>query len=212
MSYQTLVGAKFFMSTGLSAAVTLSGISNASPPVATTSAAHGGVDGDEFVIFNSWDDFNESVARIDQLTTTTFSVPGYDSSDTNWYPAASSSGTVQKVSGWQEIGQVLAIDPQGGEAQFEEVNPFDRRNGIKVPTGFSAASLTMTLGWDRSRADQQLLQTASRSAGKRAFKFVLPGGYYGYAHGVVSASALPTFEKIMKQKVSLTMNGMFTTF
>lgn len=212
MSYQTLVGAKFYISTGLSAAVALSGISNAAPPVATTGAAHGGADGDEFLILNSWDDFNESIARIDQLTTTTFSIPGYDSSDTNWYPAASAPGTVQKISGWQEIGQVLAIDPQGGEAQFEEVNPFDRRNGVKIPTGFSAASLQMTLGWDRSRTDQQLMQTASRSAGKRAFKFVLPGGYYGYAYGTVSASALPTFEKVMKQKVALTMNGMFTTF
>lgn len=212
MSYQTLVGAKFYMSTGLATAVALSSISNASPPVATTAAAHGGIDNDEFLILNSWDDFNESIARIDQLTTTAFSIPGYDSSDTNWYPAASSGGFVQKVTGWQEIGQILGITPNGGEAKFEEVNPFDRRNGVKVPTGFSAASLEMTLGWDRSRTDQQLLQTASRSAGKRAFKFVLPGGVFGYAYGTVSASALPVFETIMKQKVSLTMNGQFTTF
>lgn len=212
MSYQTLVGAKFFMSTGLASAVALTAISNASPPVATTAAAHGGIDNDEFLILNSWDDFNESIARIDQLTTTSFSIPGYDSSDTSWYPPASSGGTVQKITGWQEIGQILGITPNGGEAKFEEVNPFDRRNGVKVPTGFSAASLEMTLGWDRSRVDQQLLQTASRSAGKRAFKFVLPGGYYGYAYGTVSASALPVFETIMKQKVSLTMNGQFTTF
>lgn len=212
MSYQPLVGSKFYMSTGLVGAVALTAISNAAPPVATTGAAHGGVDGDEFVIFNSWDDFNESVARIDQLSTTTFGIPGYDSSDANWYPPASSGGTVQKISGWQEIGQVLGITPQGGEAKFEEVNPFDRRNGVKIPTGFSAASLEMTLGWDRSRTDQQLLQTASRTAGKRAFKFVLPGGIYGYAYGTVSASALPVFETIMKQKVALTMNGQFTTF
>lgn len=212
MSYNTLVGSKFYISTGLVSAVALTGISNAAPPVATTGAAHGGVDGDEFVIFNSWDDFNESVARIDMLTATTFGIPGYDATNTDWYPPASASGTVQKVSGWQEIGQVLDISPSGGEAQFEEVNPFDRRNGVKVPTGFSAASLEMTLGWDRSRTDQQLLQVASRSAGKRAFKFVLPGAIYGYAFGIVSASALPVFEKIMKQKVSLTMNGQFTTF
>jgi uncharacterized membrane protein YraQ (UPF0718 family) len=70
----------------------------------------------------------------------------------------------------------------------------------------------MTLGWDRSRTDQQLLQTASRSAGKRAFKFVLPGGVYGYAYGTVSASALPMFETILKQKVSIAMNGIFTSF
>lgn len=212
MSYQSLVGSKFYMSTGLASAVALTSISNASPPLATTGAVHGGVDADEFVLFLSWDDFNESVARIDQQSTTTFTIPGYDSSDTNWYPAASSSGTVQKITGWQEIGQVLSITPSGGEAKFEEVNPFDRRNGVKIPTGFSAASLEMTLGWDRSRTDQQLLQVASRTAGKRAFKFVLPGGVYGYAYGVVSASGLPVFETILKQKVSLTMNGQFTTF
>ena len=212
MSYQSLIGAKFFMSTGLAGAVTLSSISNAAPPVATTSSAHGGADGEEFVIFNSWDDFNESVIRIDQLTTTTFAFPGYDSTDTNWYPSASSGGTVQKVSGWQEIGQVLGVNATGGEAAFEEVKPFDRRNGVKIPTGFSAASLELSLGWDRSRTDQQLLQTASRSADKRAFKFVLPGGYYGYCYGIVSASALPQFETILKQKVSISMNGQFTTF
>lgn len=212
MSYQPLVGSKFYMSTGLATAVALSSISNAAPPVATTGAVHGGVDNDEFVIFNSWDDYNESVARIDQLTTTTFSIPGYDASDTNWYPSASSGGTVQKITGWQEIGQVLGINPSGGEAKFEELNPFDRRNGVKVPTGFSASSLELTLGWDRSRTDQQLLQIASRTAGKRAFKFVLPGGIYGYAYGTVSASGLPVFETILKQKVSITMNGQFTTF
>jgi hypothetical protein len=193
MSYQTLVGAKFFMSTGLAGAVALNSISNGAPPVATTGAAHGGIDNDEYLVLTSWDDFNET-------------------SDVNWYPPASSGGTVQKISGWQEIGQVLGITPNGGDAKFEEVNPFDRRNGIKIPTGFSAASLEMTLGWDRSRTDQQLLQVASRSAGKRAFKFVLPGGIYGYAYGTVSASGLPVFETIMKQKVSVTMNGMFTTF
>jgi hypothetical protein len=212
MSYQTLVGAKFFMSTGLAGAVALNSISNGAPPVATTGAAHGGIDNDEYLVLTSWDDFNETVARIDSLSATTFSIPGYDSSDVNWYPPASSGGTVQKISGWQEIGQVLGITPNGGDAKFEEVNPFDRRNGIKIPTGFSAASLEMTLGWDRSRTDQQLLQVASRSAGKRAFKFVLPGGIYGYAYGTVSASGLPVFETIMKQKVSVTMNGMFTTF
>jgi hypothetical protein len=212
MSYQALVGAKFFISTGLGAAVNISSISNASPPLVTTAAAHGGVDGEEFVIFNSWDDYNEAVARIDQLSATTFTIPGYDTSDANWYPPASAVGTVQKVSGWQEIGQVLGISPSGGEAKFEELSPFDRRNGVKVPTGFTASSLEMTLGWDRSRTDQQLLQTASRSAGKRAFKFVLPGGVYGYAYGTVSASALPMFETILKQKVSIAMNGIFTSF
>ena len=212
MSYNTLIGAKFFMSTGLDAAKAVSAISNAVPPV-VSAASHGYSNNDEILLLNSWDDYNEVIVRAAAVATGTFQIPGgYDTTDTNFYPAASSAGTAQKVSGWQEIGQVLGINPSGGEASFEEVKPFDRRNAVKIFTGFSASSFEMTLGWDRSRTDQGLLQTASRSAAKRAFKFVLPGGFYCYAYGTVSASAMPGMETVLKQKVAVTMAGIFTSF
>lgn len=211
MSYNTLIGAQFFISSGLDAAKSSSSISNASPPV-VTAAAHGYANGDEILLLNGWDDFNESIVRASAVATNTFAVAGYDSSNTDFYPAASSAGSAQKVSGWISLGQVLGIAPSGGEASFEEVRPFDRRNAVKLFTGFSASSLELTLGWDRSRADQQALQTASRTGGKRAIKFLLPGGIYGYAYGVVSASPLPQFESVLKQKVVFTMAGQFTSF
>lgn len=211
MSYNALIGAKFYVSTSLEAAKTVTAISNAAPPV-VSSTAHGYADGNEIVLFNSWDDFNEVVVRSSATAANTFAFAGYDTTDTNFYPAASSAGTAQRVAGWTEIGQVLGVNASGGEASFEEVKPFDRRTAVKIFTGFSGSSLEMTLGWDRSRGDQQALHTASRSAAKKAFKFVLPGGIYGYAYGTVSTSALPQFETILKQKVVLTMAGIFTSF
>lgn len=211
MSYYTLVGAQFFMSTGLDAAKTVSAISNAAPPV-VSAAAHGYSNNDEILLLNSWDDLNEVIVRASSVAAGTFAVAGYDTTNTDFYPAAASAGTAQKVSGWTPMGQILGISPSGGEASFEEVKPFERRNAVKIFTGFSAASLEMTLGWDRARADQVALQTASKTAAKRAFKFVLPGGVIGYAYGTVSASALPQFETILKQRVVLTMAGMFTSF
>lgn len=211
MSYNTLIGAQFFLSTGLAAPTVISGITNASPPV-VSSTAHGLANGDEALILNGWDDFNEAIIRASAVAANSLQIAGYDTSDTNFYPSASAPGTIAKVSGWTSIGQVLGINPSGGEASFEELKPFDRRNGVKIFTGFSAASLELTLGWDRSRSDQQALQVASRTGAKRAVKFILPGGIFGYAYGTVSASALPQFENVLKQKVVLTMNGMFTTF
>ena len=212
MAYTSLIGAKFFMSTGLDAAKTVTSISNANPPV-VNSTAHGYVNNDEIVLFNSWDDLNEVVVRASSVATNTFAIGGgYDTTDTNFFPAASSAGTAQRVSGWLEIGQVLGVTPSGGEASFEELKPYDRRTGVKIFTGFSASSLEMTLGWDRARADQSALQVASRSAAKRAFRFTLPGGIFGYAYGTVSASALPQFETVLKQRVVLTMAGIFTSF
>lgn len=211
MSYYTLVGAQFFMSTGLDAAKTVTAISNQAPPV-VSAAAHGYNNNDEILLLNSWDDLNEVIVRAGSVAAGTFTIPGYDTTNTDFYPAAASAGTAQKVSGWTPMGQILGVTPSGGEASFEEVKPFERRNAVKIFTGFSAASLELTLGWDRARADQIAMQTASRTAAKRAFKFLLPGGVYGYAYGTVSASALPQFETVLKQKVVLTMAGMFTAF
>ncbi|MCV2423406.1 phage tail protein [Paucibacter sp. DJ4R-1] len=211
MSYYTLIGAQFFMSTGLDATKAVTAISNTAPPV-VSAAAHGYANNDELLLLNGLDDLNEVIVRAGSVAAGTFTIPGYDTTNTEFYPAAATAGTAQKVSGWTPLGQVLGISPSGGEASFEEVKPYDRRNAVKIFTGFSASSLELTLGWDRARADQVAMQTASRTATKRAFKFVLPGGVYGYAYGTVSASALPQFETVLKQKVVLTMAGQFTSF
>lgn len=211
MAYNTLIGAQFFISNGFAGTTNVTAISAAAPPV-ITDAAHGYANGDELLLLNGWDDFNESIVRASAVAANTFAVAGYDTTNTDFYPAASAPGTAAKVQGWISLGQVLGVTPSGGEASFEEVKPFDRRNGVKLFTGFSAASLELTLGWDRTRADQQALQTASRTGAKRAVKFVLPGGTYGYAYGVVSASSLPVFESVLKQKVVFTMAGQFTSF
>ncbi len=99
MSYNTLIGAQFFLSTTLEAAKSVTAITNAAPPVAT-SAAHGYANGDEILLLNGWDDFNESVVRASAVATNNFTVAGYDTSSTDFYPAASAPGTAQKIAGW----------------------------------------------------------------------------------------------------------------
>ncbi len=211
MSYLTLRGSKFFVSTGLLGAVNITDISNGVNPV-VTAAAHGYADNDEVLLNVGWEDFDQAVFRVDQLTTGTFALPGYDSSNTDWYPQGSDTGTAQKIGGWQEIGQVLNITGQGGDAKYEEVDPFDKRNGIRLPVGFNPSSMEMTLGWDQSRADQQALAAASRVLGKRAFKFALPNSRFAYGYGTVAMSAMPMFETVLKTRVAVSFDGLFTSF
>lgn len=211
MSYQTLIGAKFFVSTGLEAAKPITAISNAAPPV-VTSNAHGYANGDELLILNGWEDFNESVIRASAVAANAYTIADYDSQNTDFFPAAGAAGNAQKISGWLPVGQVLGITPSGGEAAFEDLKPLDRRNGIKLFNGFTGASLEFMLGWDRSLNEQKAFQAASRVGGKRAIKFLLPGSVYAYAYGTISASNLPQFESVLKQKVVMTVAGMFTSF
>lgn len=211
MGYKTVVGSKCYVSTGLASAVAISNITNDEPPL-VTSATHSLSDLDEVLLAVGWEDFNDSIFRVNQTSTTEFELTGYDSSNTDWYPAGSDTGTLQKVTGWQEIGQVLGITSAGGDARFIDLNPYDRRNGVRLPTGFNASSLDFELGYDSSRTDQQLLMTASRQLSKLGFKFALTGGGFAYAYGTVSASALPQFQDVLRRRVSVSIDGLFTSF
>lgn len=211
MSYSQLYGMKVFVSSGLAAAKTVTSVTNTAPPV-VNSTAHGYVDTDEIVLFNNWDFLKATVVRASSSSANTFAVAGYDTTDTNFYPAAGSSGTAQKVSGWLPMGQILGFDPQGGDANFDEVNPFDSFVATKVFKGFSGTNFNITLGWDRNDATQQSMQLTSRVAGKRAIKIALPGGGYCYGYGTLVSSPLPKFEAVIKQSVVLTLDGIPTVF
>lgn len=211
MSYLALVGSAFAITTGLASAKAISNITNAEPPV-FTATAHGYSNADEVLLVVDWEDFNYSIVRVSSVATNTFEVAGYDSTNTTFYPQGSDTGNAYAISGWQSLGQILGITPQGGDARYEELAPFDKRNGVRIATGFNPSSFEMELGFDDSRTDQSLLLAASRGQEKLGFRFTLAGPTYAYAYGTVSCSALPIFDRILRRRVSVSMEGMFTSF
>lgn len=216
MSYYPVTGSRFFVSdaAGLASALTVSALTNGSPPTATTSTSHSYVDNDEVLMLSGWEDIDQSVFRVNALAANTFSLDGYDTSSTDWYPAGSGTGTCKKVTTWLEMGQVLGVQNQGGGERNITVNPVNKRNGIRIPVGFEPASLSFTLGYDPARSDQVSLMAASRILGKRAFKFALPGGGYAYCYGTVAMSQVPTFDtnSVMQISVSVGIDGLFTMY
>lgn len=210
MSYFTVVGASFFVSATIAATTAITNITNAAPPV-FSDATHGYSTNDEILLLVGWEDFNGAVIRATVLDANSFSMPGYDSSSTDFYPQGSDTGTAQKITGWTQLGQILAITNSGGDPKFIDLNPYDLRRGKRILTGTNPSSMEMTLGWDKSRADQVALNAASQTQAKRAFKYVLAGPSYCYGYGQVSVGA-PIFEDVIKIKVSVTFDGLFTAF
>jgi hypothetical protein len=190
MAYFFPEGSKFYFSQTFASAKTITALTNASPAVAT-SVAHGYVDSDEILLASGWEDATDTVYKVDQLTADTFSLLGLNTVDTNFYAAGGGTGTAQKVSGWTEIPQILTIDSQGGDPRFTEINPIARRNALRVPTGFNATSINMTLGHDPSNANYQTMLDISRSLTKVAFKMVLSGGAVTYGYGYMSVTEAP---------------------
>lgn len=192
MSYSIPEGSKFFYSTSFASATTVASATNANPSVVTT-VGHGYVDNDELLVTNgSWEDALDTIWRANQLTADTYQILGLDSSDTNFFAAGGLAGaSVQKVSSWVEIPQVLTIATQGGDPRYTQVNPLSRRNGFQIPTGFNPSSVTLTLGHDPSNATQQAMVGISRRLSKVAFKMTLSGGAAAYGYGFMAVSEVP---------------------
>jgi Phage tail tube protein, TTP len=172
-------------------AVTVTGITNANPAVATTSAAHGYTTGDEILLTSGYEDATDSVFKVTVLTTTTFSINGLDTSNVGFFPVGTGAGTAQKITGWTVIPQILTISGSGGDARFTDVQLLSKRNGIKVPTGFNAISVTMSLAHDATQPAYITMLGISRNLSKVAFKQVISGGSTTYGFGYLSVSEFP---------------------
>jgi hypothetical protein len=190
MSLYFAEGSSQQFSQTFASAKTITSLTNASPAVAT-SVAHGYTTGDEILLVTGWEDLTNTVVKVNVLTADTFSLTGIDTSNVSFFPSGSGVGTAQKISGWTAIPQVLTISGSGGDARFTDVQLLAKRNALKIPTGFNAVSVTMTLAHDPAQAAYITLQGISRNLSQVAFKQVVSGGAVTYGYGYISVSEMP---------------------
>ena len=190
MAYYFAEGSKIQFTQTMAAAKTITVATNANPCV-MTSVAHGYTTGDEILLTTGWEDATDSVYKITVLTADTFSVSGLDTTNTSFFAVGSGVGTAQKLSGWLDIPQVLTISASGGDARFTDISPLAKRNSIKVPTGFNATSVTLSLGHDAAQANYITMLGIARNLSKVAIKMVISGGAVTYGYGYMSVSETP---------------------
>lgn len=201
MAYSFPEGSSFQFSTTFASAKTVTAITNASPAVASATG-HGYVDGDFVLMQSGWEDLTDTLVKVDQLTADTFSLLGVNATDTNFYPSGAGAGTAQLVSNFKAIPQVLTIATSGGDPRFTTIQPLAKRNAINVPTGFNAASITLTLGYDPSNATYQEMLDVSRTLSKVAFRMVLSGGIQTVGYGYMSVSEVPSLNSNQANQVT----------
>lgn len=190
MAYYFAEGSKIQFTQTMAGAKTITVATNANPCV-MTSVAHGYSTNDEILLTTGWEDATDSVYKITVLTADTFSVTGLDTTNTSYFASGSGVGTAQKLSTWLDIPQVLTVSSSGGDARFTDISPLAKRNSIKVPTGFNATAMTLTLGYDASQANYITMLGISRNLSKVAIKQVISGGAVTYGYGYMSVSENP---------------------
>lgn len=190
MAYFFPEGSSQQFSQTFASAKTITALTNANPAVAT-STAHGYATNDEILLTSGWEDATDSVYKVTVIDANSFSIQGLDTSNTSFFPAGTGTGSAQKLSGWTAIPQVLTISSSGGDARFTDVAPLSKRNAVKIPTGFNATSVTLSLAHDASNANYQTMLGISRTLSKVAFKQVISGGATTYGYGYMNVSEMP---------------------
>jgi len=190
MAMSTPVGTAYYVSQTFASAKTITGISAANPGLAT-SVAHGYVDNEEILLQVAWDLAKNSVYRADQQSADTFLVTGLNTTNTNNFVSGGGAGTAQKVSGWLEIPNVLSISPQGGTARFVDVRLVKSLQGLKLPDGFEALTMTFEVGFDPSDTNWATLLDISRNTTPVAYKSVKGSGSATYGYGYFMMSEAP---------------------
>jgi len=208
MAYYFPEGSQQQFSNTFAAAKTISAITNANPAVATANA-HGYATGDEILLTSGWEDATDSVYKVEVVDANSFKIVDLDTSDVSFFPAGGGAGTAQKISGWATMPQVLTVGSSGGDPRFTDVNPLAKRNGIRIPTGFNATSITLSLAYDPNNANYKAMLAISRTLKKVAFKQVISGGAVTYGYGYMSVSEMPQMNnnQVLTVQAAMTILG-----
>lgn len=205
MAYKFPDGASFQFSTTFAATKAVSIFSNANPGLATATG-HGYIDDDELLYIGGWEDATDSVYRADQQSTDTLNLKGLDTTSTTFFPAGSGVGTLQKISSWQAIPQILTINTSGGDARRATISPLARRTPINVPLGLNPVDIELVLGHDSSNSVYQQMLAITRALTKCAFKLVLADGTTTYGYGNMVVGSFPNLQSGRENQVTAAIN------
>jgi hypothetical protein len=194
MSFSLPNGTTYAVASAYAAAIAVSAASNATECVLTT-ATNTYTVGDFVEYTSGWDNANLRVFRAKAVTSTSVTLEGFDTTSTALFPVGAGTGSVRKITTWQNIPQVLSCDPNGGDAQYATVSPIASKVDINLPNGFSAMSLALTIGDDPTLPHHALLKTATLVQSMAALKASLPNGAPILFNGYVSFNETPTMTK-----------------
>jgi hypothetical protein len=188
------------------AVVTMSAITNAAEAVATLGAGHSVIVGDFLEVTSGWGQLNNKLVRVKTVATNDITFEGMDTSSTTKYPAGTGTGSIRRVTAWENITQVKDISSSGGDQQFTDGTSIDDDVEVKIPTIRSATTMDLTVYDDPSLAWYATVSAASDSSTPAGLRITTPSGSKIVANAYWSLSRVPQFatNAVLTGKISMT--------
>jgi len=194
------------MQSAIGTALTITGITNANPGVAT-STAHGLSDGDYvYLEIQGMYQLNGRVARVAGKTTDTFQLEGIDTTLFDTF----SSGTAKKLTFGTSITTATTLSASGGDFDFIDTTTIHTNAKTQMPGLASPATYQFDNIWDVSDAGLLAMKSAADAQAIRAFKFTFgTGGQIMVFAGYVGATLLPggSAQQLVTTSTVITMFG-----
>lgn len=205
MSFKLPNGSTVYIASGVAAAVPVTALSNAAPPVAT--ATNTFVAGDIVVLTSGWSRFNNKLARVLAPSGTSFEYEGFDSTLTSIYPPGGGAGSAAKVTGWTQLQQIINSQSSGGDQQFLTYQPLEADTQFRIPTIKNPFDMQLEIGDDPTLAGYQLASAANDDRLPRAVKIILADGTPFYYYCYISLNRIPTMtvNQLMSVKLTISM-------
>jgi hypothetical protein len=177
-------GLQLAIGTTLATAKTMSAVTNATEGVATLESSHGVVENDIIIITSGWKRLNGRVVRADSVATNDVTLEDVNTSSTTDYPAAEGAGSIQEVTAWTTITQLMPdVSVSGGGFRKTETTEIDDVRVKQVPILAEAVALSFKGHADPSLSWYTAITAASRAGTAYPYRITLPSGakYYGSA-------------------------------
>lgn len=177
------------------AAVNMTAITNAAEAVATLAAGHGVVAGDYLEVSSGWGRLDKRIVRAKTVATNDVTFEGIATTSTTLYPAGTGTGTVRRITAWDNLSQLKEMSVSGGDQQYADITAIDDVVSKQVPTIRSAVALSVTVMDDPALAWYATVQTAADTSAVAAMRMSFPNGSKLVANGYWSLQKTPNVAK-----------------
>jgi Phage tail tube protein, TTP len=194
----------------IAASKTITGITKASPAVAT-STAHGYANGDYVVLtVSGMFELDNRVVRVANVAANTFELEGVDATAYTTF----TSGGAQVITFGTTLSNITDVNVSGGD--FDQIDVTTIHDNVKksIPGSASPINIGMTANWDPSDAGMVALKSASDARAQRAVRVTFSDATKWCFNGYIGATNAPTGSGQQKVTTPLTINvfGRTTTY
>jgi hypothetical protein len=199
-------GTTFYVASAFGTAQTVSAATNATECV-LTSTAHTLANGDLVLTSLGWGRIDKRLFRVKSVAANTFTLEGCDTTNTTFFPNGTTTGSVQKVSTWQQVTQVLTANGSGGDPKNVEYKYYESDVAFSINDGFSATVYNLAVDADSiGTAGYSSLKTLTDTQTLTGLKMVMRSGSIVLYPGTAALNENVSLQDGQVNRVACTFN------